>query len=84
MDDMAHYVADDDLAMGPLSEFGWEVSTVSWSDPTADWDEFELAVLRTTWDYQQRPDEFLKYIGCDRPFPGQARESARNSQVESR
>lgn len=62
MDDMAHYVADDDLAMGPLSELGWEVSTVSWSDPTADWDEFELAVLRTTWDYQQRPDEFLKTL----------------------
>lgn len=62
MDDMAHYVADDELAVGPLSELGWEISTVSWSDPAVDWNEFELAVLRTTWDYQQRPDEFLRTL----------------------
>jgi len=62
MDDMAHYVADDELAVGPLSKLGWEVSTVSWSDPSADWNEYDLVVLRTTWDYQQRPGEFLQIL----------------------
>ncbi len=62
MDDMANYVADDELAIEPLRELGWEVSTVSWSDRAADWNEYDLAVLRTTWDYQERPDEFLQTL----------------------
>lgn len=62
MDDMAGYVADDDLAIGPLSQLGWEVSTVSWRDPAADWDHFEAVIIRTTWDYQKSPEAFLKVI----------------------
>ncbi|HQX55370.1 MAG TPA: hypothetical protein PLP07_05540 [Pyrinomonadaceae bacterium] len=62
MDDIAHYVADDELAIEPLSDRGWEVSTLSWSDRAVNWDEFEIAIIRTTWDYQQRPGEFLQVL----------------------
>jgi glutathione synthase/RimK-type ligase-like ATP-grasp enzyme len=62
MDDMAHYVSDDELAIAPLEDLGWDVSTVSWSDPDANWDDYDIAVIRTTWDYQRRPEKFLDVL----------------------
>lgn len=59
MDDMAGYVADDDLAIFPLNSLGWSVETVSWRDAYADWNSYDLVVIRTTWDYQKHPKEFL-------------------------
>ncbi|MBK6751007.1 MAG: hypothetical protein IPG67_13640 [Acidobacteria bacterium] len=62
MDDMGQYVADDDLAIAPLEELGWKVETVSWRDASVDWNHFEIVVIRTPWDYQRSPDEFLKVL----------------------
>ncbi len=62
MDDMGHYVADDDLAIAPLSELGWDVSTISWRDSNVDWNDLEIVVIRTPWDYQRSPDEFLEVL----------------------
>lgn len=59
MDEMGHYVADDDLAIAPLEELGWKVETVSWRDASVDWNDFEIVVIRTPWDYQRSPYEFL-------------------------
>ena len=62
MDDMGHYVADDDLAIAPLGDLGWEVSTISWRDADIDWNKFEIVVIRTPWDYQRSPNEFLTVL----------------------
>jgi len=62
MDDMAHYVADDDLAIAPLNGLGWEVATISWRDTSVSWNDFEIVVIRTPWDYQRTPDEFLAVL----------------------
>jgi glutathione synthase/RimK-type ligase-like ATP-grasp enzyme len=59
MDDMAGYVSDDELAVEPLASLGWHVETVSWRDRGVDWSRFDLVVIRTTWDYQKYPDEFI-------------------------
>jgi hypothetical protein len=53
------FVHDDDLAHEPLRELGWEVTTVPWSRPDQDWSRFEAVVIRSTWDYHKRLDEFL-------------------------
>jgi len=37
-------------------------SVVSWDDDGIDWTAFDLALLRSTWDYTQRLDEFLDWI----------------------
>lgn len=62
MDSLDGYVADDDLAFGPLSDLGWKVSTVSWHDKTVDWNIFDIVVIRTTWDYQRMPDAFIEVL----------------------
>jgi glutathione synthase/RimK-type ligase-like ATP-grasp enzyme len=62
MDDLAGYVSDDELAIPPLADLGWRVDTVSWRDRSANWDDFEAVVIRTTWDYQDSPREFLDVL----------------------
>ena len=62
MDSLAGYVSDDELAAAALRELGWQTETVSWRDKTVDWNDFAAVVIRTTWDYQKSPDEFLKVL----------------------
>lgn len=54
-----------DEDMPPLVEafrrLGVQVSTPSWDDPRIDWSRFDLALLRSTWDYAGRIDEFLAW-----------------------
>lgn len=60
-DNLDGYVFDDDLAIEPLRNLGWEVSTISWR-ADVNWNDFAAVIIRTTWDYQQSPDEFLRVL----------------------
>jgi glutathione synthase/RimK-type ligase-like ATP-grasp enzyme len=44
-----------------VDEAGASASMPVWDDPTVDWSRFDLAVLRSTWDYCERIDEFLDW-----------------------
>jgi hypothetical protein len=33
-----------------------------WSDPAVDWTAFDAVVVRSTWDYFDRPDEFRAWV----------------------
>ncbi|MEQ1646923.1 MAG: hypothetical protein ABL959_25935, partial [Pyrinomonadaceae bacterium] len=59
MDDLGSYVSDDELAIQPLNDLGIAVETISWRQTERAWSDFELVVIRTPWDYQSSPDEFL-------------------------
>ncbi len=59
MDDLGDYVSDDALAIDPLRKLGWEVETISWREKNIDWGKFAAVVIRTPWDYQNDPDNFL-------------------------
>ncbi|MGH3550230.1 MAG: ATP-grasp domain-containing protein [Pseudonocardiaceae bacterium] len=50
---------DEPLLLAALSEEGAVVEVVEWDDPVADWSAFDLAVVRSTWDYTLRRDAFL-------------------------
>jgi Glutathione synthase/Ribosomal protein S6 modification enzyme (glutaminyl transferase) len=62
MDSLAGYTSDDELAIAPLNDLGWDVETVSWRDETTDWNAFELVVVRTPWDYHNDPKAFLAVL----------------------
>lgn len=34
----------------------------AWDDPDVDWSAFDAVLLRTTWDYQERIDDFERWI----------------------
>ena len=52
---------DEDLPplVAALCERGAEVDTPCWDDPDIDWSRYDAAVVRSTWDYADRVDEFL-------------------------
>jgi glutathione synthase/RimK-type ligase-like ATP-grasp enzyme len=54
---------DDLRILEALGERGVETSVIPWDDPAADWDAFDLVVIRSTWDYARRRDEFVSW--CD-------------------
>jgi hypothetical protein len=63
MDNPGDYVTDDELVIEPLGKLGWEVAIVSWRAKDVDWKKFEAVIIRTPWDYQNSPDEFLQVLG---------------------
>lgn len=62
IDDMGDFVSDDDLAAALLRQRGWRVDALPWDEP-ADWSRYDLVVIRTTWDYHERPSRFLATLG---------------------
>lgn len=54
---------DEDLPplVEALQRAGADVDVVVWDDESADWAGYELAVLRSTWDYSDRLAEFLAW-----------------------
>ncbi len=56
---------DEDMPplLAALRGQGVAVETPSWDDATVDWRGYDLAVLRSTWDYVDRIDEFLAWAG---------------------
>lgn len=53
--------ADDLPLQLALEQAGAEVSKPAWDDPTVEWAGFDGCLLRTTWDYHERRDEFLTW-----------------------
>lgn len=46
---------------GALQAAGATADVVDWDDPSVDWSRFDLALLRSTWDYVGRLAEFLDW-----------------------
>jgi glutathione synthase/RimK-type ligase-like ATP-grasp enzyme len=59
LENIADFVSDDALAIQELTRRGWEAVEVPWSQPGVDWSTFDLVLVRTTWDYMDRVDDFL-------------------------
>ena len=54
--------ADMPLLRQALDQRGIEHHEVVWDDPSVDWSSFPLVVIRSTWDYVPRIDEFLRWV----------------------
>lgn len=59
---VAHDVDEDFTPLrDALHAAGADVCSPDWDDPAVDWSAFDLAVLRATWDYSVRVQEFLSW-----------------------
>ena len=50
---------DEPPLLAALAELGLSAAVADWADPSADWGSAELVVVRSTWDYAPRRDEFI-------------------------
>lgn len=53
---------DEDLAVPALRRAGLDVDVVSWDDPAVSWADYDRAVLRSTWDYARRLEDFTAWL----------------------
>ena len=60
---------DDPLLLAALACVGAEVVVVPWDDRSVKWETYDLAVIRSTWDYALRHNEFLDWAGATAGYP---------------
>jgi glutathione synthase/RimK-type ligase-like ATP-grasp enzyme len=61
-DDVAAYAATIDAPfVAALQDRGARLHAPRWYDETVDWSSFDVAVVRTAWDYPGRRDEFVAW-----------------------
>ncbi|WP_173922118.1 RimK family alpha-L-glutamate ligase [Agromyces sp. Marseille-P2726] len=57
--DVEALFSDDRTLLDAFAERGVDAEPVAWTDPHVDWDAFDAAVLRSTWDYVDHMPRFL-------------------------
>jgi glutathione synthase/RimK-type ligase-like ATP-grasp enzyme len=64
---------DSPLLLSALEAADMPAELVIWDDQHVDWETYDLCVIRSTWNYSSRLDEFLRWAeGVERlenPFP---------------
>ncbi len=53
---------DSQLLLPAFADLGVTAEPTVWSDPAVDWSQFDAVVIRSTWDYFDREDEFLAWV----------------------
>jgi hypothetical protein len=53
---------DDRLVLQELQRRGLSAGASVWDDPEVPWGASDLVVLRSTWDYMERPGAFLDWV----------------------
>lgn len=56
--------ADDQLVGEELSRDGHDVVATVWDDAQVAWQSFDAIVIRSTWDYHKRVDEFRAWLAA--------------------
>ncbi|WP_417691102.1 ATP-grasp domain-containing protein [Pseudidiomarina sp.] len=62
MDSLEGFFSYDHLLEQPFREHGIQVEMVSWRDAQCDWNRYDAVIIRTTWDYQDDCDAFLRVL----------------------
>lgn len=61
--DEGFWFQEDVLLAEEFRRRGWAADRVVWSDPDASWGRYDLALVRSAWDYVWRLEEFLSVLG---------------------
>ncbi|GAA4376575.1 ATP-grasp domain-containing protein [Agromyces bauzanensis] len=56
--------SDDRLLIAAFEALGVDAESVAWADADVDWDDFDVAVIRSTWDYIDETGEFLDILAA--------------------
>jgi glutathione synthase/RimK-type ligase-like ATP-grasp enzyme len=55
---------DEQPVVDALTAAGMVVSVEYWDDPAVRWGDYDVAILRSTWDYMDRMPEFFAWLGA--------------------
>jgi glutathione synthase/RimK-type ligase-like ATP-grasp enzyme len=52
----------DDLVKPHLAALGWQVDDVSWHNKDIDFSQYDVVIVRSTWDYQAFAESFMQTL----------------------
>jgi glutathione synthase/RimK-type ligase-like ATP-grasp enzyme len=55
-------LAEDNLVLEGFHAHGFEAVSIVWNEPNIDWNEFDIALIRSTWDYIDEAPQFLHVL----------------------
>lgn len=61
-DELEDFFVYDHLIDEPLRKLGWKTEDVSWRKTDTKWDEYDVVLIRSTWDYQSDPEAFVSCL----------------------
>lgn len=61
-DNLEDFYVWDDLLIPHFAAKGYTVDVISWRAPDVDWSNYELVIVRSTWDYQDDPQAFTAVL----------------------
>lgn len=60
-DNLIDFSCDDDLAIPHGEKYGLSIENISWH-AEEDWSRFDAVIVRSTWDYQDHHEKFVKVL----------------------
>jgi len=60
-DDFGGCEPNDYLLIPEFEKIGWTVTEISWKEKV-NWNDYHVAIIRSTWDYQKWPEKFLSVL----------------------
>jgi len=61
-DNLEDFCVYDNVAIPHLEARGWKVSEVSWHKEEEDWSQYDVVIVRSTWDYHIQADKLLAVL----------------------
>lgn len=62
MNSLEQFVCYDYLVRDVLIQCDIDVHEISWRSESVNWNDFDMVVIRSPWDYQQAPSEFMAVL----------------------
>ena len=62
LEERGDFVIDDEVAIPALEAAGWRVDTVPWRQQTRPWSDYDVVVVRSTWDYWDDVAAFMQVL----------------------
>jgi glutathione synthase/RimK-type ligase-like ATP-grasp enzyme len=62
LDQRGDFVIDDECAVQPLADLGWQVDIVSWRQVKVPWSSYDAVIIRSTWDYWDDVPNFIRVL----------------------
>ncbi len=62
MDSLENFHTYDKLLIDPMKTLGWIAEEVSWRNEKINWADYDAVIVRSTWDYQNDPEKFIKVL----------------------
>ena len=60
--DLDELFEEDELLLRGFQAQGFHARPVVWNDPAVDWNRFDVALIRSTWDYLDEQEHFLEVL----------------------